>query len=29
MVKIIKISFNDKIIYYETQSGQSSSNIDY
>lgn len=29
MAKIIKISFNEKIIYYETQSGQSSSNIDY
>lgn len=29
MVKIIKISFNNKIVYYETQSGQSSSNIDY
>ena len=29
MAKIIKINFNNKIVYYEAQSGQSSSNIDY
>lgn len=29
MKKIIKISFNDKTIYYEVESGQSSTDINY